>query len=432
MTGKRFIAALCAVLLPLTAAAENVVEILPTSAPLPAPVIESSIYAFEDLDPYYQYYDEYMTPALTQEEAVRLSDAQSRLDNGELPETSILNKTEDVRVSLILLPADQYEGENWYLILPGRRLANTELLQIVDAFQSIGIRLSPDMLSWRNCMRGGGIPGTRDLCGDEWERYSALGDQFVRSGLRPHTPFTASVMDDGVGQVFLDELLFNGMERFTFYPARQINDQELLQLYALENPEPAVSPEEFTSYETLLRQELHTRMGMPISALRIMNSDYIETDDHKWGDSRVSYSAAFNESGINSRSWNGQIDTTTGKLMLAALDSDPAFFGDSEPRSDIILDPWEPRWAEIARAAVAALCADSRTEILHARALCETLLNSYTHCAEVRVLMSDGSVYIVLVSFLTSTVVSISYYDSLSIALKDNYDINQYARRNER
>ena len=35
MTGKRLIAFLCAMLLPLAAAAENAVELLPTTPPLP-------------------------------------------------------------------------------------------------------------------------------------------------------------------------------------------------------------------------------------------------------------------------------------------------------------------------------------------------------------------------------------------------------------
>ena len=47
--------ALCAVMvLPVLAMAENTVEILPTTPPMPRPVVEANPYAADDLTAYYE------------------------------------------------------------------------------------------------------------------------------------------------------------------------------------------------------------------------------------------------------------------------------------------------------------------------------------------------------------------------------------------
>ena len=270
---KRIPALFLALLLPLSAAAENAVEILPTSAPMPVPVIRTDDYAFEDLEPFYEQKNRhpYMEPALTETEKQRLSEARRRMDAGEKPECSILNQLEDISLSLILLPAEQYEGEEWYLILPGRELRDAELLQLVDAFREAGIRFDADLLNWHNCMRGGAITGTRDWRSDERERYAALGEQYFRAGLRPETSFTAPVTDDGIGRVTLSadfDNVFNGKGVFDFLPARRLTDDELLRIYARDNPGQDSTPNEINSYENRLRQELSSRLGMPLSAVR--------------------------------------------------------------------------------------------------------------------------------------------------------------------
>ena len=432
MTGKRLIAALCAILLPLVAAAESAVEILPTTPPMPDPVTGTSEYSFEDLDPYYEPYGAYMPymlPRMSGSEKLRFAEIQARTEAGEKPDSSVLNKLEDVTVSLIQLPREQYEGEDWYLILPCRELTDSELAQIAGAFLEAGIRFDPDLLNWRNCMRGGAITETRGWKGDERERYFSLGEQFNRSGLRPETPFTAAVEDDGIGRVrFADDPdSFNGPEYFNFLPARRLTDAELLQIYALDNPEPAVRPDEISKYETQLRRELSLRLGMPASAVYMLNSDYSGESDNYWGDSRTVYSACFEDAAIPSHSWLGEIELSSGKLIQARTDPDPRVLQTPEQRSDIRMDPWDPRWSEIARETIAALCTDPAVEIAQIQPLREASLNQYTRCAEIRVILTDGAVYQADISFLTGTVVLLEYYDAESAARLDYYNDHAYA-----
>lgn len=429
---KRISALFLAFLLPLSASAENAVEVLPTSAPMPAPVINKNDYAFEDLEPFYEQYSRdvpYMKPALTETEEQRLSEALRRFDAGERPETGVLNCMDNIILSLIQLPAGQYEGEEWYLILPGRELKDSELLQLVEAFGEAGIRFRADMLNWHNCMRGGAVTETRILKNDERERYSALGEQFFRGGLRPETPYTASVTDDGIGRITLSDN-FNENPYFDFLPARRLTDEELLRIYARDNPGQESSPNEINTYETRLRQELNSRLGMPLSAVRSIDSERIETLDNYWGDNRKTYSAAFEEKyGEAGRTWRGDIDVSTGKLICAAVVTDPSVSAENGPHSDIRMDPWDSRWSLIAEQTVTSLWTDDSAGISQVQSWGETSANNLSFCAKIRIIMTDGAVCEAYVSYLTDTVLWIDYYDAVSIALLDKYDNHEYGRR---
>ena len=433
---KRITAMFLALLLPLAAAAENTVEVLPTSPPMPVPAIKTNDYAFEDLAPLYEQSSlcaPYMLPSLTETEKQRLSEAQRRLDAGEQPESSILNQLENIILSLVLLPAEQYEGEEWYLILPCRELKDSELLQLVAAFREAGVYFEPDMLNWHNCMRGGFITETRSQKSDERERYSALGEQFFRAGLRPETPYTPSVTDDGIGRVALagsaDTDLFNGLEYFDFLPARRLTDEELLRIYALDNSGQISSPDEINSYELQLRQELSSRLGMPLSAIRGIASERIGTLDNYWGDSRITYFAGFTEKSDNTGySWNGNIDISTGRLVMATIDIGPSPSLETGQYSDIRMDPWDPVWSETARQTVSALCRDDSVGISQVQSWGDININNICNCAEIRVIMTDGAVCIVYVSYLTGAVLWIDYYDAACIAQLDNYNSCTYGK----
>lgn len=419
---RRLTLILSMVLLFAVAAAENTVEILPTAAPMPDPVLENNPYAFEDLSAYYEGEWEYQTPALTTSEKKRFPDAQRRWDEGERPEKSILNLTENVQVALIQLPADQYEGESWFLILPNREMTDTELLQLADAYGQLGVVFDPSMVSWHNCMRGGGIEhALRTLREEERERYSSIGGQFIRGGLRPETPFTASVLDDGLGYVTLDEETFNGLDEFALYPARRLTDEELLQLYALRNKEPAAKPDEMAGYENEIRQQLHVLMGMPLSANRANEeSVHSASTGNVYGDERIGYYTSFTEVGGTGRRWRGGIDISTGKLIEASVTLDDRYYTDPMMISDILMDPWDTRWIEIARTTVSSLREDQGIGLVDAWNWCESNLNDLI-ASEVRVSTNEGGVYRVRMAYVTEQAMEVEYKDSIAITCEDNY-----------
>ena len=413
--------ALCAVMvLPPLAMAENTVEILPTTPPMPRPVVEANPYGADDLTAYYEDYgDEYALPALTASERERLPEIQRRWESGERPESSILNLTERVHVSVIQLPPEQYEGEPCFLLLPNRDLTDEELLQVVDAYGQLGITLDPDALSWHNCMRGGGIEvGIRSFRDDERERRSELTGLYTRAELRPKTPFTALVMDDGVGRVTLDEEDFNGLDEFRFRPARRLTDEELLQLIALDQGDIGATPEELSGYETQLRQELHLLLGMPLSARRGANESTGSSTEY--GDIRANYDTTFTEVGGTGRMWRGVLDMATGRLIEGSV---TLISPSNAIPSDIRMDPWDEKWASIAVEAVTAHSTFEESGITEIRNWSETNLNELQG-VEVRVVMADGGVYRVEISYTLEKVMALRYNDAVSIAAEDEYYAN--------
>ena len=413
--------ALCAVMvLPPLAMAENAVEILPTTPPMPRPVVEANPYGADDLTAYYEDYgDEYALPALTASERERLPEIQRRWESGERSESSILNLTERVHVSVIQLPPEQYEGEPCFLLLPNRDLTDEELLQVVDAYGQLGITLDPDALSWHNCMRGGGIEvGIRSFRDDERERRSELTGLYTRAELRPEMPFTALVMDDGVGRVTLDEEDFNGLDEFRFHPARRLTDEELLQLIALDQGDIGATPEELSGYETQLRQELHLLLGMPLSARRGANESTGSSTEY--GDIRANYDTTFTEVGGTGRMWRGVLDMATGRLIEGSV---TLISPSNAISSDIRMDPWDEKWASIAVEAVTAHSTFEESGITEIRNWSETNLNELQG-VEVRVVMADGGVYRVEISYTLEKVMALRYNDAVSIAAEDEYYAN--------
>ena len=413
--------ALCSVMaLLVLAMAENTVEILPTTPPMPRPVVEANPYGADDLTAYYEDYgDEYALPALTASERERLPEIQRRWESGERPESSILNLTERVHVSVIQLPPEQYEGEPCFLLLPNRDLTDEELLQVVDAYGQLGLTLDPNTLSWHNCMRGGGIEvGIRSFRDDERERRSELTGLYTRAELRPETPFTALVMDDGVGRVTLDEEDFNGLDEFRFRPARRLTDEELLQLIALDQGDIGATPEELSGYETQLRQELHLLLGMPLSARRGANESTGSSTEY--GDIRANYDTTFTEVGGTGRMWRGVLDMATGRLIEGSV---TLISPSNAIPSDIRMDPWDEKWASIAVEAVTAHSTFEESGITEIRNWSETNLNELQG-VEVRVVMADGGVYRVEISYTLEKVMALRYNDAVSIAAEDEYYAN--------
>ena len=426
MNIRRLTALLCAaLLLPLAALAENTVEILPTAAPMPKLEQEehaSFYYGFEDLSARYRGEWEYQSPALTRGEIMGIWEAEDRWENGERPGKSILNLTENVHVALIQLPEDQYEGESWFLLLPNRELTDEELLQVVDAYRQIGVKIKEGMITWHNCMRGG-QENLRSLKKEEQDRYSSIGGMFIRSGLRPEKPLTAEVTDDGLGWVDLDEEDYSGMDRYFFYPARRLTDDELLQLYAVNNAEPAAAPNQLAEYEEKLRLELYSLMGMPLSAERD-NEEYVQPAGSwdVYGDERMAYFASFREVGGKERTWRGVLDINTGKLISAAVDLDERYL---TLQSDIRMDPWSGPWWVEAQGTVMELRSrkDGDTTIDKTQVWCEKRTNNLYGVLS-RVEMEDGAIYRVWLPYVLNEAACVYYNDAVSMACEDEYSIH--------
>ncbi|MBR5109475.1 MAG: hypothetical protein IK099_04710 [Clostridia bacterium] len=414
------------------ALAENTVEILPTSPPAPVIVIEENPYAFHDLEPLFQHireqgyttdgYFNYELTELSPNELERLPAIEAKYEAGERPTENVLNKSEDVHVALITLPAEQYEGESWFLFLPNRAMTDEELLQVVDAFAQIGEKLSAISLTWHNCMR---MPieetVTRIFSDEERERFVSVRELYTRGGLRPEKPFTCLPGDDGVGCIGLYEEDFNGLDEVRFLPARRMTDEELLQLFQFTFGEPAAPAEEMAGYEAKLRKLMNEQMGMPLTARRTGESIVKANASNVYGDTRDCYSCTFVEAGGQQREWTGYMELASGKLIRAYSYPDTSWLdGDTQMYSDVRLNPFDQKWADRAKAFIAEMLPEGDQNIDRTE-LCGETAHNCLYGPNVRVWMKDGGCYRPLLLYAIDNVGYLQYDDAESIRLTDAY-----------
>ena len=88
--------------------------------------------------------------------------------------------------------------------------------------------------------------------------------------------------------------------------------------------------------------------------------------------------------------------------------------------SDIRMDPWDEKWASIAVEAVTAHSNMEESGITEIRTWSETNLNELQG-AEVRVVMADGGVYRVEISYTLEKVMTLRYNDAVSMTAEDDF-----------
>ena len=162
-------------------------------------------------------------------------------------------------------------------------------------------------------------------------------------------------------------------------------------------------------------------LGMPRSARR-GTYEAVEPFDrgNAYGDSRMAYSSSFTEVGGTGRRWSGSIDISTGRLIEGRVDLDDRYYTDGLMVSDIRMDPWDEKWASIAVEAVTDLCGFEESGITEIRNWSETNLNELQG-AEVRVVIADGGVYRVEISYTLEKVMTLRYNDAVSMTAEDDF-----------
>ena len=400
---------------------ENVVVLLPTLAPaVSLQIVEMENEYVIDLEAYYggEYavpVTSYQMPTLTPEEIERAIQAKARYDAGERPSHHILNPIENVVIGVYEMPAEQYQGEAAFVILPQRELTDEELLQLVDAFATLGGEFDPNGLNWRNCMRGGSIECTRGFAGDEAERFGSLQDLCRRGLIKPVGSMTALPCDDGFGVVPLNPDEFCGMTEFRFFPARRLTDEELLQYGATMLNGQQATAEEYSEWEARLRQQLYNIMGTPLSAKRIRERLSVERDNAIWGEERKLYRAQFEllgQGGIGNH--EGAILTESGDLANATIFCQELMY------SDVRCDPFDVKWQDIAVKWVN----DHRNDgvnVVQAWCFGEDYLQDSGYGAIIEVTMENGGVYSIRIHYGTEQVFDVEYSDAVRKANEDAF-----------
>lgn len=408
---KRILVITLTLLLPLTACAENVVVPLPTAAvPVVSVAVQSNDYAI-DLEGYYSesglndFADQ--APVLTDEEKARVPDLLARYSGGERPLENVLDKTENVTVGVYALDPAQYQGENVFLLIPGREMTDEELLEIIDGYAQLGLTFDPAGLSWRCCMRGGGIESTRGRTGEEADRSSALAELYRRQGLRPERAFTPSPSDDGVGEVMLNPEEYAGLEGFRFTPARPLTDEELLEKLHDELGDEREAAGDYSANEQLARGLLHDLLGAPLSITRAGEWFGSASEYCLYNDDREVYNGGFTMTDGDGWDYDytARVDIANGTLYSADM-----FLIDPDKRafSDLHLDPFDQRWLDLARGYITAMRSDGMGIItLESRGEIAVQYGGYG--VGVLAVMADGSSYDMTILYQDDALEAVEY-----------------------
>ena len=290
---------LLALLFTFASAQENTVVALPTVAPLSQVTLAPAAdYSNATVAEYYEanFYtdrEDYQTPRMTAEEKERAETLLAAYQNGERPAQNVLNKMDNAVVGVYTLNPEDYGGETLFTLLPVDPLTDEQILEVIDAFAQSGRTFDPEALSYRNCMRGGGLEVSRFFQEEERDRRVILRDLYIRQGLTPKAAYTPLVADDGTGMAKLDPDAYCGLDSFVFLPARPLTDDELLAYIVYTETGDPVEYGNFEAYEKTLRAELVRLVGAPL----VLTREYEEMarmGDYNvsFGDEKV-YSASF-------------------------------------------------------------------------------------------------------------------------------------------
>lgn len=426
---KKWLPVLWALLLPAVSAAaqENEVVVLPTVAPV-AQVDVSSVadYSTAPLKEYYTWeggepVDE-QSPRMSAEEGERAQALLKEYQAGARPAHNVLDEMENVVVGVFTLNPEDYEGETLFTLLPVTPLTDEQILEVINAFAQCGRTFDPDQLSYKNCMRGGGIEASRFYQEDERTRRSVLRDMYIRQGLTAQTAYTPLVSDDGLGMATLDPDFYCGLEDFLFLPCRQMTDEELLGYLIYREGGNAVEFGSYAEYERTLRAELTRVAGAPLVLTRnYENMGRMGDFNISYDDERV-YTASFET--IDGTSFWGALDVDTGKVLTANVWRESGLL-----YSDLRLDPFNEKWAAIAKEAVLSARGDG-VAVASAESGGECYLSEAGYGALVNVVMEDGGQYTVQIAYQNESVYGGLFYQSHAPNLERMYPDDMFLKNN--
>ncbi len=391
-------------------AQENTVVALPTVAPLAQVTLAPAAdYTTASLAEYYEanfYMDreDYQTPRMTAEEKERAKTLLAAYQTGERPTQNVLDKMENAVVGVYTLNPEDYGGETLFTLLPVDPLTDEQILEVIDAFARSGRTFDPEALSYRNCMRGGGLEVTRFFQKDENDRRVILRELYIRQGLKPQAPYTPLVADDGMGMATLDADAYCGMDSFLFLPSRPLTDDELLSYIAYTETGDPTEYGNYEDYEIKLRAELTRLLGAPLVLTREYESmgrmgDY----NVSYGDEKVYCGSFLAADGTN---YWGCLDVDAGVAISANVWKENHLL-----YSDMHLDPFDPKWTEIAKAAVSAVRGDGAA-IQTAESSGEAWLSMAGFGPTVNVTMEDGGVYTMTIAYQNESIYDGMFYQS--------------------
>jgi len=284
-------------------------------------------------------------PGLTSGEIRRAKRLLDAYQKGEATGdgSTVLGVTRNVSLGVYPLNPEDYDGERVFVILPNVSITDEQMLAMIDAFDQLGLVFPPEGLSFRNCMRGGGVECTRFLTDEERERYSMI-HELIRRG-----KLTGVEAASGLN-VSLDARYFNGLDGFSFRPYRRMTDEEFAsQLVALGVHDESTEMD-FDSVEKRTRKLLTQVFGCPLSMkVDVISSEssYLPQSYEEDGSARYAKAArdaiyasyTYPKEGFDRVIASVSLDAETGRVVyMNIMDIPVGWVQDETPRDPTVPD----------------------------------------------------------------------------------------------
>lgn len=207
------------------------------------------------------YTDYMLEPRLTEGEKVRLKALEEAYRRGEAEYTgeSVVNKRENVIVGVYPLNQMDFSGESVYVILPATCLTDDELLSLISAFDSLSCSFDPELLTYKNCMRGGAYEEARFMTEEEYGRLRTLA-MLLRRGKIGYAAYDGAPL-----LISLCEEYFGGLSFFRLAPFRRMTDSELVVMLTEMGYTDESGHVDFDGIEKSARSIAFERLNRPLS-----------------------------------------------------------------------------------------------------------------------------------------------------------------------
>ncbi len=168
--------------------------------------------------------------ALTPAEKERLESIREKFASGSRPMEKAPSLPAETGFAIVPLNPDDYAGMTEYFFLPGQRLTDEQLLQLIAYGEEKGVPFTADTLSVKNCMRGGAIETNRFRSAGEDARRDILYRRIVEEGLRPQKQSTSEIALPltTVADIPVNPDVNSGLDVFHFNPIREMTDEEII------------------------------------------------------------------------------------------------------------------------------------------------------------------------------------------------------------
>ena len=227
--------------------------------------------------------DELNLPRLTDAELVLIRELMADREAGaqtDFEDRHYAGPEKVLEAGVYPLDPKEFGGNTFYVILPYFQMDRNQLLNLLHAFEELGISFDPDSLNSTNCVRGTSLlssAATRRLSQEEQNRMNEIRGMISR-GVWDNDTFVpdSACLTVQVQEPGYSNLAYEYLKPFCFYPYRAMTDHELATFALAQETEWEIRPD---ALEKEARKYAHSLVPLPLSMTAYNCTRYMYGED---------------------------------------------------------------------------------------------------------------------------------------------------------